>query len=42
MSEEQFLHILKNIEASLQYNDWVHAREYVRLEIQRLQENKKA
>ena len=37
MKEEEFLVILKNIYGSLSYEDWFHAREYVKLEIGKLE-----
>ena len=37
MKEEEVLMILKNIYGTLNYNDWMHAREYVKLEIERLE-----
>lgn len=44
MENEDFLKILKNIYGTLTYEDWMHAREYVKLEIEKLEkikENKK-
>ena len=38
MKEEEFLRILKNIHGSLTYEDWFHAREYVKLEIEKLEQ----
>ena len=37
MKNEEFLKVLKNIYASLTYNDWFHAKEYVKLEIEKLE-----
>lgn len=37
MSEKEFLDILKNIYGTLNYDDWFHAREYVKLEIEKLE-----
>ena len=37
MRNEEFLKILKNIYGSLTYEDWFHAREYVKLEIEKLE-----
>lgn len=37
MKEEEFLEILKNIYGSLTYEDWFHAKEYVKLEIKKLE-----
>ena len=42
MSNEEFLQILKNIYGSLNYNDWVHAKEYLKLEIKRIEKNIKS
>lgn len=39
MREEEFLNILKNIYGALTYEDWFHAREYVKIEIQKLEKN---
>ena len=38
MRNDEFLQILKNIYATLTYEDWVHAKEYVKLEIKKLEE----
>lgn len=38
MKEEEFLSVLKNIYGSLTYEDWFHAREYIKLEIEKLEE----
>ena len=37
MKEEEFLGVLKNIYGSLTYDDWFHAKEYVKLEIEKLE-----
>ena len=37
MNNEDFLKILKNIYGTLTYDDWFHAKEYVKLEIQKLE-----
>ncbi|MCI9063789.1 MAG: hypothetical protein HFJ17_04235 [Clostridia bacterium] len=37
MEDKDFLQILKNIYGTLNYNDWFHAKEYVKLEIKRLE-----
>ena len=37
MNNEDVLRILKNIYGSLTYDDWFHAREYVKLEIEKLE-----
>lgn len=37
MKEEEFLSVLNNIYGSLTYKDWFHAREYVKLEIEKLE-----
>ena len=37
MKDEEFLKVLKNIYGSLTYEDWFHAKEYVKLEIERLE-----
>ena len=37
MKEEEFLSVLKNIYGSLTYEDWFHAREYVKLEIEKIE-----
>ena len=37
MENEEILKVLKNIYASLNYNDWFHAKEYVKLEIEKLE-----
>ena len=39
MENKEFLQILKNIYGALTYDDWVHAKEYVKLEIKKLEEN---
>lgn len=36
MENKDFLNILKNIYGTLTYNDWIHAREYVKLQIELL------
>ena len=43
MRDKEFLEILKNIHSSLTYDDWFHAKEYVKLEIEKLEKliNKK-
>ena len=42
MDNEKFLQVLKNIYGSLNYKDWVHAKEYVKLEIKKLEKNIKS
>ena len=42
MNNEEFLQILKNIYGSLSYEDWVHTREYVKLQIIKLEKIKKS
>jgi len=37
MKEKEFLSVLKNIYGSLTYEDWFHAKEYVKLEIEKLE-----
>ena len=37
MDNKEFLQILRNIYSTLTYEDWVHAKEYVNLEINRLE-----
>lgn len=37
MSDKEFLQILKNIYGALTYEDWVHAKEYVKLEIDKIE-----
>ena len=37
MDNQEFLQILKNIYGTLTYEDWVHAKEYVKIEMSRLQ-----
>lgn len=36
MENKDFLNILKNIYGTLTYNDWIRAREYVKLQIELL------
>lgn len=40
MQDKEFLRILKNIYGTLTYEDWMHAREYVKLEIEKLEKIK--
>ena len=37
MDKKEFYNILKNIYASLNYEDWFHAREYVKIEMEKLE-----
>ncbi len=37
MDNKEFLKILKNIYGTLNYEDWFHAKEYVKLEIEKLE-----
>ena len=37
MENKDFLEILKNIYSTLTYDDWVHAKEYVKLEINKIE-----
>lgn len=37
MENKDFLEILKNIYGTLTYDDWVHAKEYVKLEINKIE-----
>lgn len=37
MDKKEFYNILKNIYANLNYEDWFHAREYVKIEIEKLE-----
>lgn len=37
MNNSEFLEILKNIYGSLTYEDWVHAREYVKILIDKIE-----
>lgn len=41
MNDDKFLKILKNIYSTLTYEDWFHAKEYVKLEIEKLERNAK-
>jgi len=38
MKDEEFLKILNNIYGTLTYDDWFHAKEYVKLEIEKLEQ----
>lgn len=37
MDNKEFLKILNNIYSALTYDDWFHAKEYVKLEIDKLE-----
>ena len=37
MKNEEFLNILINIYSCLTYEDWFHAKEYVKLEIEKME-----
>ncbi len=41
MEREEFLEVLKNIYGSLTYEDWVHAKEYVKILIDKIEKQNK-
>lgn len=41
MESEDFLKVLENIYGSLTYDDWQHAREYVKMQIDNLKKQNK-
>lgn len=41
MESKEVLKILKNIYGSLTYDDWIHAKEYVKIQIDKMEMERK-